>query len=95
MDSRLSVWGALLALAHLRGSDLERALEEAERACERDHRTYMPRVALAAVHLARQDAAGAAAAMVAARQIKPDLSPAQIMALSGRRLGAALARLTP
>ena len=42
LDSRLSVWGALLALALMQSNDLESALQQGELACQRDHRSYIP-----------------------------------------------------
>jgi len=93
LDSRLSVWGALLALAHMLTRDLDAALQRAEWACQRDDRTYMPRLVLAAVHLARGDAARAASAMVEARRILPALTEVQITSLVGKELGAGLLRL--
>jgi len=74
--------------------DLDRAQAESELACQRDHRTYMPRIVLAAVHLLRKETRAACQAMQAARAINPDLSPAQVFALAGRDLGRSLLALT-
>jgi len=93
LDSRLSIWGALLTLAHLAAGDLDAALQQGDLACQLDDRSYMPRVALAAVHLVRTDKGSAAAALHDALRIKPDLSRQQIASLVGRRLGTALALL--
>lgn len=84
LDPRLSIWGALLAVAHLLVKDTDRAIETAELACRRNDQTYMPRVALAAARLAVGDAAGASRALEDARRIKPDLDAAQIAALVGQ-----------
>ncbi len=93
LDSRLSIWGALLTLAHLAAGDLDAALQQGDLACQRDDHSYMPRVALAAVHLARADKGSAATALQDALRIKPDLSRQQISLLVGRHLGTALALL--
>ena len=93
LDSRLSIWGALLTLAHLAAGDLNAASQQGDLACQRDDRSYMPRVALAAVHLARADKGSAAVALHDVLRIKPDLSRQQISSLVGRRLSTVLALL--
>ncbi len=90
LDSRLSIWGALLSLAMLMSRDLEGAREQAELACQRNDRTYMPRVVLAAVHYLRKDGDGARLALLDAYRIKPDLSASEIGSLIGQRLGSGL-----
>ncbi|SFU77751.1 winged helix-turn-helix domain-containing protein [Halomonas korlensis] len=93
LDSRLAIWGAVLATAHLLLGDRVAAREQAELACQRGDRCYMPRIVLAAIHrldgkhdLARQ-------AMGDAYRIKPDLSHEQVVALVGQKHGARLMAL--
>ncbi|HSS62863.1 MAG TPA: winged helix-turn-helix domain-containing protein [Gammaproteobacteria bacterium] len=93
LDSRLSIWGALLALALMRSKDLEGALREGELACQRDDRNYIPRVVVAGVHLLRGDAHLALTALKDAYRVKPDLAPAQVFPLLGRDLGGSLLNL--
>ncbi|WP_111415454.1 winged helix-turn-helix domain-containing protein [Billgrantia lactosivorans] len=85
LDSRLSIWGAVLAMSHLVLGDHAAAREQAELACQRDDRCYMPRIVLAAIHrldgrhdLARQ-------ALDDAYRIKPDLTAEQVAALVGQK----------
>jgi DNA-binding winged helix-turn-helix (wHTH) protein/tetratricopeptide (TPR) repeat protein len=87
-DGRRSVWGAALALAHLALGEVDDALEAAENACKEDDRLYLPRLALAAVHLARKDQVNAAAAVQECMRTKPDLSREEVTRAVGERLGA-------
>lgn len=93
LDSRLSIWGALLTLALLSVDDLEGALRQGALACQRDDRNYMPRIALAAAHLARGDSASAHQSMRDAHRIRPDLSHSLVASFVGNKLAAALAAL--
>jgi DNA-binding winged helix-turn-helix (wHTH) protein/tetratricopeptide (TPR) repeat protein len=93
LDSRLSIWGSVLAIAYLLLGDRSAAREQAELACQRDDRCYMPRIVLAAIHrldgrqeLARQ-------ALEDAYRIKPDLTLKQIAALVGQKHGMRLVAL--
>ncbi|MCU7879108.1 MAG: winged helix-turn-helix domain-containing protein [Candidatus Thiodiazotropha sp. (ex Lucinoma borealis)] len=90
LDSRLSIWGALLTLAHMLSGDLDEALQQGLLACQRDDRTYMPRVVLAGVHLLRNEVGGAVRMLNDAYRIKPDLSLVQITSLLGKKLGISL-----
>jgi DNA-binding winged helix-turn-helix (wHTH) protein/tetratricopeptide (TPR) repeat protein len=85
LDSRLSVWGGVLSTALRASGDLPGAIKQAELACQRDDRTYMPRVVLAGALKAAGDKAGARAALKDAYRIKPDLTDMQIMYLVGKR----------
>jgi tetratricopeptide (TPR) repeat protein len=87
-DSRRSVWGAALALAQLALGEVDDALEAAENACKEDDRLYLPRLALAAVHLVRGEQASAAAAVRECMRTKPDLSREEVTCVVGDRLGA-------
>ena len=87
-DSRRSVWGAALALAQLALGEVDDALEAAENACKEDDRLYLPRLALAAVHLVREEQASAAAAVRECMRTKPDLSREEVTCVVGDRLGA-------
>ncbi len=87
-DSRRSVRGAALALAQLALGELDQALEAAESACKEDDRLYLLRLALAAVHLVREDRVRAAAAVQECVRAKPDLSRDEVTCVVGERLGA-------
>ena len=93
LDSRLSIWGALLTLALLSTNDLDSALDQGTLACQRDDRDYMPRVALAAVHLARGDTERAKRSILDAKRIKSDLSTRQLASFVGKDAATALAAL--
>lgn len=93
LDSRLSVWGALLALALMQSKDLPGALRQGELACQRDHRNYMPRVVTAGIHLLRHERGLAIEALNDAHRVKPDLAAAQVLPLLGEKLGNALLSL--
>jgi DNA-binding winged helix-turn-helix (wHTH) protein/tetratricopeptide (TPR) repeat protein len=90
LDSRLSIWGAILALVLMRTQDLDGALHQAELACQRDHRSYLPRVVVAGIHRLRNEPALALKALNEARRIMPDLQAAQVFALLGPKLGQSL-----
>ncbi|MGB5835231.1 MAG: winged helix-turn-helix domain-containing protein [Thiohalocapsa sp.] len=93
LDSRLSIWGALLTVGLLLDGRLDEALTQGQLACQRDDRCYLPRVALAGVQLLREDTERAIQSLAEAYRIKPDLSRRQIHAIVGRALGVALQRL--
>ncbi|MEW8657565.1 MAG: winged helix-turn-helix domain-containing protein [Candidatus Thiodiazotropha endolucinida] len=95
LDSRLSIWGAFLALALLARNDQDEALQQGMLACRRDDRSYIPRVILATIHLARNEPGPASEMLQEALRIKPDLNNKQITALVGRRANAGLAHLRP
>lgn len=86
LDSRLSVWGALLAVAQLMSGDVDDACNSAQAACQRNDRTYLPRIAMAGARLAQDDPSASLRALAEARRIKPDLTPRQIALLIGRKL---------
>jgi DNA-binding winged helix-turn-helix (wHTH) protein/Tfp pilus assembly protein PilF len=88
VDTRRSVWGAALALAWLALGELDNALEAAKNACKEDDRLYLPRLALAAVHLVRKDQVNAAAAVRECLRTKPDLSREEVVCVVGEGLGA-------
>jgi len=93
LDSRLSIWGTLLALGLMQSKDLEGALRQGELACQRDHRSYLPRIVVAAIRLLRNEPELALQALNEARRIKPDLAPAHLFSLAGRELGSRLLSL--
>ncbi|PVV11755.1 MAG: hypothetical protein B6D77_06230 [gamma proteobacterium symbiont of Ctena orbiculata] len=94
LDSRLSIWGALLALALMQTGDLDAAQAQAQLACQRDDRTYLSRVVHAAVLLCRKNPQAALQALADAYRIKPDLSDVEIDALISTRLGKQLRSLS-
>lgn len=93
LDSRLSIWSAMLALGLMQSRDLEGALRQGELASQRDHRSHIPRVVVAGIQLLRHEPELARQAMTDAYRIKPDLAPAHVFALVGRELGASLLKL--
>ena len=93
LDSRLSVWGAVLAVANLLAGDLKAASDAANLACQRHDRTYLPRLALAGVRLVVKDYKGALRALADARRIKPDLNEQQISAILPGELSQGLLAL--
>jgi tetratricopeptide (TPR) repeat protein len=93
VDSRLSVWGALLSVAQLMRGEVDEAIATARTACQRNDLTYLPRVALAGALLAQQDPDSALRALADARRIKPDLDGPQIESLIGRVLAKRLLAL--
>lgn len=93
LDSRLSIWGAMLALGLMQSRDLEGALRQGELASQRDHRSHIPRVVVAGIHLLRHEPELARQAMKDAYRIKSDLEPAHVFSLVGRDLGASLIKL--
>lgn len=90
LDSRLSIWGAVLAMALIMAEDIDGARHQAELACQRDDRGYMPRVVLGAVHHLCGDAERGRKALDDAYRIYPGLSARQVCALIGVKLGQAL-----
>lgn len=93
LDSRLSVWGSLLSIAHLLNGELGTAVETAELACRCHDRTYLPRVALAAARFMQGENVLASQALADARRIKQDLNRKQIQAITGKELSAELIKL--
>ena len=93
LDSRLSVWGTLLALGLMQSKDLEGALHQGELACQRDHRNFMAPVAVAGIHLLRHEQGLALKSLNDARRINPGLKSAQVFPLLGEKLGNALLSL--
>lgn len=93
MDARLSVWTSVLALAYLRRDEVDVAKSAALEACQADDQAYIPRVVLAAVHLAAEDQDEARAAMGDCLRVKPDLSAYEIFSLVGRKAGLSLEKL--
>ncbi len=86
-DSRLAIWGTALALAQLVQGELDSALESATKACGEDDQLYLPRLALASVHLVRKEQAPALAAVQESLRTKPDLNQQEITCVLGERLG--------
>lgn len=93
LDSRLSIWGAILAMGYVQAGRLEEALSEAQLACRRDHRCYLPRVAMAGIHWLRGEQEPARTCLGEARRINPKLSKLQIQSIVGRKLAVGLSRL--
>ncbi|MCL6415253.1 winged helix-turn-helix domain-containing protein [Aestuariirhabdus sp. Z084] len=90
LDSRLSVWGAVLAFALLMNDEYDEAQKQAEWACRHDDRIYFPWVVLSVIATAQGNAARAHNALAEAYRIKPDLSRHEINCLVGKKMGAQL-----
>ena len=93
LDTRLSIWQAVLALAYLQADNMVKARENAEMACRRDDKTYLPRVVLAATHMTCRETELAGSALLDAQRIKPDLSGREIEGVVGKTLARALLQL--
>jgi hypothetical protein len=78
----------VLALGQLARGELDAALQAAEDACREDDRIYLPRLALAAIHLARRDQDRAVAAVQECLRTKPDLQRVEVTSFVGETLGA-------
>ena len=93
LDGRLAVWYATLAIAYVQAEELDKALEAALAGCQADRKTYLPRVALTAVYIARDETAEAIAAWRESLRVKPDLTNDEVNCLVGRKLGIGIRRL--
>lgn len=93
LDSRLSIWGSLLSTAYRFKGNMEQALEEAELACQRDYRSYMPRLILAGTHLEMGNRELATSALQEASRINETLDKKQIFSVLGQRLGSEVYQL--
>ena len=80
-----------MALALLRVKKLPQANEQAQQACMRDDKTYLPRLVLAAISALSKNAEKSASVMKEAYRIKPDLSDNEIKAAIGPKLAALVA----
>ncbi len=77
-DTRLAVWGALLARGLLSFGKVDEAIEAANQACRCDDKIFLPRLVLAVALNTVQDQDGARAALDDARRIRPHLAVADI-----------------
>lgn len=92
-DARLAIWQSFLASALLATRNVEEAIREAEQACQRSHKAYLPYVVLAAALLVSKDIARASQNLSEAFRIKHDLNKQQIAALVGDKLAQQLLQL--
>ncbi len=92
-DNRLPVWQSMLALTQLINGDPDTALETAKGAVAYDDRTYMSRMVLTGVHLARGEEDQAIAALGETRRVNKGLSPGQVVPILGKKLGSAFVDL--
>lgn len=90
LDSRIAVWGSVLATALRVSGDLPGAKLQAEMACQHDTRSYIPKVVIAAILLEMSERTLAASELKDAFRIKPDLTERQISYLVGQRLAEKL-----
>jgi Flp pilus assembly protein TadD len=77
-DTRLAVWGAMLARNLLTMGKVDEAIETASQACRSDDKIFLPRIVLAAAQITLGDADGARASLDDARRIRPQLAAAEI-----------------
>lgn len=92
-DSRLAIWSSVLAIAYLQQQDFDQALSAAEAGCQANDKTYLARITLTAVHLARGESDQAMSAFRDCLRIKPDLSDIEISSVVGRRMAVGIRRL--
>jgi len=85
-DRRLGFWKWALGLFLLRAERLDEALAEARASIRHDPRFHLARILEAAVLDRQEQPEGAAAAMAAARQLCPALTPDEIAWTFGRRV---------
>jgi len=94
-DNRLAVWRSILASSYLVAKDFDRAHHQAILGCRDDHRTYLPRIALAGAEFARNNESECRAALEEAKAINPTLSDLEVIGLLGKSLGGKVSRLIP
>lgn len=85
-DSRLSIWGALLALALLLSGQQDEAGRAAEEAASRDDMNYLSRLALAAVRAAGHDSAGLRSAVRELLRVNPQITEDEVLYFAGKQL---------
>ncbi|MEN8170120.1 MAG: winged helix-turn-helix domain-containing protein [Pseudomonadota bacterium] len=73
-DSRLAVWGTMLARGLLSLGSVDEAIEAADYACRCDDKIFLPRLVLAVAHNTAEKPDGARAALDDARRIRPQLT---------------------
>ena len=83
-DSRLAVWGAILAVAEMRCGQLDEAQASAELAVSRDDVNYLSRLAAVAIHLAREDMATFKVAIAELLRVHPDITSNEILFFVGK-----------
>ncbi|MFV2053158.1 winged helix-turn-helix domain-containing protein [Aliiroseovarius sp. YM-037] len=83
-DSRLAVWGAVLAAAELRIGQIEDARRSAEQAMSRDDVNYLPRLAAVAVHLVADDKRAFKAALKELLRVHPDITSNEVLFFVGQ-----------
>jgi len=93
LDNRLAVWESFLAIGLMLCGDTDEAVVAAETACRRDVRNHIPRITLAAAHLAAHLPERARPAMAEAYRLRPALRESEIQSLVGRRVLRAMKKL--
>ena len=73
-DSRLAVWGTMLARGLLSLGNVSEAIEVADYACRCDDKIFLPRLVLAVAQNTAENPDGARAALDDARRIRPKLA---------------------
>ena len=93
IDSRLAVWKTILALSYAGTGRMKDALRATQEGCQIDDKLYLPRIALAAIHLNTTNRDDARAALEDALRVKPDLSRHEMNCMVGRPQASALVDL--
>ena len=93
MDKRVAVWGTFLTLVYVGQGEFDLALEAAQNACQADDNNYLPKVALTAVRLARDETDEAIKVLTECYRVKPDLTQQEIACIAGPDMGAAMEKL--
>ncbi len=83
-DSRLAVWGAILAIAELKCGQLDAAQSSAEQAISRDDVNYLPRLAAVALYLVRQDASATKRAVKEVLRVHPGITSDEVLFFVGK-----------
>ncbi len=92
-DRRLGFWGWALGVILLRIERVDEALAEAQAAIRRDPKFHLAQVLQAAALDRQGRPVEAAAALAAARSLRPQLTMNEVVLTHGRRIGARLALL--
>lgn len=85
-DSRLAVWGAILAIAELKCGQIDNARNSADRAISRDDVNYLPRLAAVAVHLTKEDLPAVHRALEELVRVHPRITSNEVLFFVGNEV---------
>ncbi|MDB5872154.1 MAG: hypothetical protein JWQ07_1596 [Ramlibacter sp.] len=94
-DKRLGFWGWIAAAFLIRDQRPEEALAEARMAAARDSQLFLPRIANAVAALRTNEREEAVRALRRARELRPQLSVAEVAARHGRQAGVEVESIWP